>query len=67
MFHEGKCLTRILQLNQECTSENPKHSIRRKAWSQSTLPVNLGGLGMKLASEVALPAILLSQMPQVQL
>ena len=30
------------------------------AWVQSTLPVKLGGLGIKLASEVALPAYLSS-------
>ena len=29
-------------------------------WNQSTLPINLGGLGLKLASEVALPAFLSS-------
>ena len=29
-------------------------------WCQSTLPINLGGLGLRLASEVALPAFLSS-------
>ena len=29
-------------------------------WMQSTLPVNLGGLGIRLASEIALPAYLSS-------
>ena len=30
------------------------------AWNLCTLPINLGGLGIKLASEVALPAFLSS-------
>ena len=45
-----------------------RHSIQKilnvrleeAAWNQSTLPINLGGLGLKLASEVALPAFLSS-------
>ena len=31
-----------------------------RAWEQSTLPIKLGGLGIKLASEVALPGYLSS-------
>ena len=35
-------------------------SLEDQAWNQSTLPINLGGLGIKLATEVALPAYLSS-------
>merc|ERR1712083_803628 len=34
--------------------------INELAWSQCTLPINLGGLGLKSALEVALPAFLSS-------
>ena len=34
--------------------------LEEPAWNQSTLPVNLGGLGIKMASEVSLPAYLSS-------
>ena len=34
--------------------------LEEQAWNQCTLPVNLGGLGLKLAIEIALPAFLSS-------
>ena len=42
-------------------------SLSEEPWNQCTLPINLGGLGLKMASEVSLPAFLSSAFGAVQI
>ena len=60
------CFLRMETLNEYDTIINQSLQdilnvkLEEKAWNQSTLPIKIGGLGIKLASEVALPAYLSS-------
>jgi hypothetical protein len=59
-FLKSEILNKYDSIIKESLQEILNVKLDEKAWDQSTLPIKLGGLGIKLASEVALPAYLSS-------
>ena len=59
-FLKKEVLIRYDTIIKEALQKILNVNLDEKAWNQSTLPIKFGGLGIKLASEVALPAYLSS-------
>ena len=55
MFNRDSTCNRVFRVH-ESLQKILNIRLDESAWSQSTLPINMGGLGLKLATEVALPA-----------